>query len=212
MGGAADAEGGERVCPVCGRRVATAVRRHKTLGVFVPVWTPGPCRNPACEAYVPPVAGEGAAPHRESRPGAERSGPMKYLVMVRGTQADYEGIRGKASETSPAWTEEERQAMFAHMGEINDELAKSGELIDAQGLLEPVRARTVTVGDDGRAVVTDAPYGPTEEVMAGYWVVECDSLERVTEIAEHVARSPGPEGTPHYPVVIRPIMEGADEI
>ncbi|GHH89586.1 hypothetical protein [Streptomyces capitiformicae] len=40
------------VCPVCGQPVATVVRRHKTLGAFVPVWGPGPCRNPKCEAYV----------------------------------------------------------------------------------------------------------------------------------------------------------------
>ncbi|WP_324616556.1 hypothetical protein [Streptomyces sp. TN58] len=26
-------------------------RRHKTLGVFVPVWEPGPCRNPDCPEY-----------------------------------------------------------------------------------------------------------------------------------------------------------------
>lgn len=40
------------VCPVCGQPVATVVRRHKTLGAFVPVWGPGPCRNPKCESYV----------------------------------------------------------------------------------------------------------------------------------------------------------------
>ncbi|MHB9859156.1 YciI family protein [Streptomyces sp. YIM S03343] len=136
---------------------------------------------------------------------------MKYLVMVRGTQADYEGMGGKASETSPAWTAEEMQAMYAHMGAINDELAKSGELIDAQGLAEPAQARTVTVGADGKAVVTDGPYGGTEEVMAGYWVVECESLERVTEIAERAARSPGPEGLTDHPVVIRAIMEGTED-
>ncbi|MEV6586746.1 hypothetical protein [Streptomyces acidicola] len=42
----------ERVCPVCGQPVATVVRRHKTLGAWVPVWGPGPCRNPKCGAYV----------------------------------------------------------------------------------------------------------------------------------------------------------------
>jgi hypothetical protein len=41
----------EYVCRVCGQPVDTVVRRHKTLGVFVPVWGPGPCKNPACEAY-----------------------------------------------------------------------------------------------------------------------------------------------------------------
>ncbi|MFC5244862.1 hypothetical protein [Streptomyces atrovirens] len=36
------------VCPVCGQPVETVVRRHKTLGAWVPVWTHGPCRNPRC--------------------------------------------------------------------------------------------------------------------------------------------------------------------
>lgn len=41
----------EYVCPVCKQAVDMVVRRHKTLGVFVPLWGPGPCRNPDCAAY-----------------------------------------------------------------------------------------------------------------------------------------------------------------
>ncbi|MEV5545284.1 hypothetical protein AB0L35_03970 [Streptomyces sp. NPDC052309] len=43
-------DGKNHVCPVCGQPVETVVRRHKTLGAWVPVWVPGPCRNPDCEA------------------------------------------------------------------------------------------------------------------------------------------------------------------
>ncbi|MER7404359.1 YciI family protein [Streptomyces sp. NPDC000070] len=137
---------------------------------------------------------------------------MKYLVMVQGTQADYEAMRGKASANSPAWSEEELQAMFAHMGAINDDLSETGELVDAQGLAEPAQTRHVTLGDDGKAVITDGPYSESEELLAGYWVLECESLERVTEIAERVARCPQPAGAPDYPVVIRPIMDGSGDI
>nr|WP_079168649.1 hypothetical protein [Streptomyces colonosanans] len=42
----------DRVCPSCGQPVATVVGRRKTLGAFVPVWRPGPCRNPSCPEYV----------------------------------------------------------------------------------------------------------------------------------------------------------------
>ncbi|WP_307713469.1 hypothetical protein [Streptomyces sp. V4I23] len=42
----------ERVCPACGRPVGTVVKRHKTLGAFVPVWEPGPCHNPDCPLSV----------------------------------------------------------------------------------------------------------------------------------------------------------------
>ncbi|MFD5229306.1 YciI family protein [Streptomyces qaidamensis] len=137
---------------------------------------------------------------------------MKYLVMVQGTQADYEAMRGKASAHSPAWSEEELQTMFAYMGAINDDLAETGELVDGQGLAEPAQTRHVTLGDDGKAVITDGPYSETKELLAGYWVLECESLERVTEIADRVARCPQPAGAPDYPVVIRPIMDGSGEI
>ncbi|MFF4030276.1 hypothetical protein ACFYZ2_10950 [Streptomyces sviceus] len=49
----------ERVCPVCGQPVETVVRRHKTLGAWVPVWTSGPCHNPECEASADKPAGSG---------------------------------------------------------------------------------------------------------------------------------------------------------
>ncbi|MFF4353327.1 YciI family protein [Streptomyces sp. NPDC001530] len=137
---------------------------------------------------------------------------MKYLVMVQGTQADYEGMRGKASSHAPAWSEQELQAMYAYMGAINNDLSETGELIDGQGLAEPAQTRLVALGKDGKAVITDGPYSETKELLAGYWVLECESLERVTEIAERVTRCPNPAGATNYPVVIRPIMDGAGDI
>ena len=137
---------------------------------------------------------------------------MKYLVMVQGTQMDYEAMRGKAATDSPAWSEQDIQAMYAHMGAINNDLSETGELIDAQGLAEPAKIRLVSPGADGKAVITDGPYSETKELMAGYWVLECESLERVTEIAERVNRCPVPAGAPVYPVVIRPIPDGAGDI
>jgi len=108
---------------------------------------------------------------------------MKYLVMVQGSQADYEGMRGKPSPGSPVWSEQELQAMYAHMGAINNDLSESGELLDAQGLAEYDRTRLVTADKDGKPVITDGPYSETKELMAGFWILECESLERVTEIA-----------------------------
>ncbi|MFK0050492.1 YciI family protein [Streptomyces sp. NPDC090741] len=132
---------------------------------------------------------------------------MKYLVMVQGSQVDYDSYGGKGSAQSPAWSEQDLKAMFAHMEAINNDLAESGELLDAQGLVEPARTRFVTADRDGRPVITDGPYGETKELLAGYWVLDCASLERVTEIAARVARCPQPAGAPEHPVVIRQIDE-----
>ncbi|WP_133169157.1 hypothetical protein [Streptomyces sp. MH60] len=38
----------EDTCPVCGHRVPAEIHRHKTLGIYVPAWGPGTCRNPDC--------------------------------------------------------------------------------------------------------------------------------------------------------------------
>jgi hypothetical protein len=98
--------------------------------------------------------------------------------------------------------------MFDFMSELNKELQESGELVGAHGLTEPARARHVSVDADGRPVVTDRPYADDDVRTAGFWVLECESLERVTEIAERIARCPQPEGAPEHPVVIRPVQGG----
>ncbi|MFI1676103.1 MULTISPECIES: YciI family protein [unclassified Streptomyces] len=134
---------------------------------------------------------------------------MKYLVMVQGSQADYEAMSGKPSADSPAWSEKELQAMFAFMSELNNDLAESGELVDGQGLTEPAQTRFVSRDKDGRPVITDGPYGETKEVLAGYWVLDCESLERVTEIALRISECPAPEGVVDPPVVIRPIQDAS---
>lgn len=136
---------------------------------------------------------------------------MKYLVMVQGSQADYEAMAGKPSAGSPAWNEKDMKAMFAFMEGINNDLAESGELVDGQGLTEPARTRSVLPGADGRPVITDGPYGETKEQLAGYWVLDCASLDRVTEIAARIQECPQPEGAPVHPVLIRPIDDGCEE-
>ncbi len=134
---------------------------------------------------------------------------MKYLVMVQGSQLDYDAMNGKGSESSPAWSEQDLKAMFSFMSELNNDLAESGEFVDGNGLAAPAETRFVSVGKDGPPVITDGPYSETKELLAGYWVLDCESLERVTEIAARVLECPQPAGTPYYPVVIRPIPDGA---
>lgn len=133
---------------------------------------------------------------------------MKYMLMIMGTQAHYDAMSGTASTGAPAWSEQELKAMFRHMGSLNDDLAESGELIDAQGLPEPSQARLVTSDAEGRPVVSDGPYGETKEVLAGYWVVDCENIERATEIAARAYAAPVPAGAVPPPVVVHPIADG----
>jgi hypothetical protein len=62
-------------------------------------------------------------------------------------------------------------------------------------------------------VVTDGPYAETQEVLAGYWVVECESFDRATEIASRLGDCPAPEDVAATAYAdIRPIMDGAEDI
>jgi hypothetical protein len=66
---------------------------------------------------------------------------------------------------------------------------------------------------DGVPVVTDGPYAETQEVLAGYWVVECESFDRATEIAGRLSRCPGPEHVAAKAFAdVRPIAESQAEL
>jgi hypothetical protein len=138
---------------------------------------------------------------------------MKYMIMLTGSQRDYDMLSGRATD-GPAWTPAEIGAMHEFMGKWNNDLVESGEFVDAQGLAAPVHARRVEL-KNGAPVVTDGPYAETQEVLAGYTIVECDSFDRATEIAARLANTPHPEHATlsgPWHVDIRPIVSGANEL
>jgi hypothetical protein len=94
-----------------------------------------------------------------------------------------------------------------------DDLAASGELVDTQGLTAPVHARRIRLRNDV-PVVTDGPYAETEEVLAGYWIVDCESFDRATEIAATLTQIPGPAHLRERAeaIDIRPIAESRAEL
>src|SRR2546429_7678871 len=122
-------------------------------------------------------------------------GIMKYLILMYGSQQDYDAMAGSAGAGEPAWSAADFAAMGAFMESCGQDLAESGELVDAQGLTAPVHTRRVRLRA-GAPVVTDGPYAETEEVLAGYWLVDCDSFDRATEIAARLTTPPRPEPPP----------------
>ena len=102
--------------------------------------------------------------------------------------------------------------MTEFMVAFTKELEASGELVDTRGLAAPALTRRVQL-EDGVPVVTDGPFAETTEVLAGYWIVECDSFDRATELAGRLAACPSPPALAASEVVdVRPIMESADEL
>jgi hypothetical protein len=137
---------------------------------------------------------------------------MKYMILMYGSQQDYDGMAGQAASGSPAWSAADFAAMGAFMQSFGQDLAASGELVDARGLTAPVHTRRIRLRA-GVPVVTDGPYAETEEVLAGYWLVECDSFDRATEIAARLTNCPGPDHVRERATVdVRPVAESRDEL
>jgi hypothetical protein len=136
---------------------------------------------------------------------------MKYMILTYASQQDYDGMAGKDTG-KPAWTGEDFAAMGAFMERFNADLAESGELVETRALAAPVLTRRIG-SKDGSAVVTDGPYAETQEVLAGYWIVECESFDRATEIASRLDETPAPEFVRATAYAdIRPIVEGREDL
>jgi hypothetical protein len=137
---------------------------------------------------------------------------MKYLILMYGSQRDYDEMAGQPAAGQPGWKPEDFAAMGAFMESFGKDLAESGELVDARGLTAPVHARRIRLRA-GVPVVTDGPYAETEEVLAGFWLVDCESFDRATEIAARLANTPGPAGAAERAVVdVRPLADSRDEL
>ena len=137
---------------------------------------------------------------------------MKYMILLYRSQRDYDALTGKQAPGKPAWGAQDFAAMGAFMAEFTNGLAEAGELVETRGLTAPVHARRIVL-TDGVPVVTDGPYAETQEVLAGYWVVDCESFDRATQIAARLSNCPGPAGAAANAVIdVRPVADTRDEL
>jgi hypothetical protein len=136
---------------------------------------------------------------------------MKYMILTYASQQDYDAMAGKATG-QPAWSPADLAAMGAFMESFNRDLAESGELVETRGLAAPVHTRRFH-SRNGVPVVTDGPYAETQEVLAGYWIVECESFDRACELAARLEKCPAPpEVAARAMADVRPIMETTDDL
>ncbi|GAA3258153.1 YciI family protein [Nonomuraea helvata] len=136
---------------------------------------------------------------------------MKYMIQSYASQQDYDAMAGKDTGRS-GWSGEAVADMHQFMEAFNKELEESGELVETRALAAPVHTRRLG-SRGGEAFVTDGPYAETQEVLAGYWIVECESFDRATAIAARLGQCPypGDPGDTMY-ADIRPIMDSSADL
>ncbi len=130
---------------------------------------------------------------------------MRFMLIMQGTKAAFDSYK--------AWPPQDLKANIEFMRRFSKELTDSGEFVSTEGLAWPEQARVVQARKGGPPAVTDGPFPEAKEFLAGYWIVDCESLERAIEIAARASAAPGPGGAPGgMPIEVRQVMGSAEDL
>lgn len=102
---------------------------------------------------------------------------MKYMILIHSNP--------HFQERWDTLSDDQRDHFGRDHLALTDELAASGELVASEGLVDPALATWVTARG-GEPMTTDGPFAEVKEHLAGFYLVDCDSLERAVEIAARV--------------------------
>lgn len=115
---------------------------------------------------------------------------MRFMVVVKANAESEAGILPT-------------RAQFAEMGKFNEELAKAGVLLSAEGLQASSKGARLKFSG-GKTSVTDGPFAETKELIAGFWIVQGKSK---AEVIERFSRAPFDGGAE---IEIRQVFEADD--
>jgi hypothetical protein len=75
------------------------------------------------------------------------------------------------------------EELLGAMGRYNDELKQAGVLIDLAGLLPSAEGRRVKFSGGNRAVI-GGPFAESKQLIAGYWILQVQSMDEAVEWVE----------------------------
>ena len=117
---------------------------------------------------------------------------MKYLIMIQ--------MNPEARRIWDGMSAEQQAEGYAVHAEAHDAMAASGELIVSEALADVSLGKRVVV-KDGKVSATDGPFAEVKEYLAGFYLVDCENIDRAIE---HAARLPEAElGL----VEVRPVLD-----
>jgi hypothetical protein len=117
---------------------------------------------------------------------------MRFMVLLKATKDTEAGV--PPSEQT-----------IADMSKYNEELAKAGVLLGAEGLQPSSKGARVRFLGSKRTVI-DGPFTETKELIAGFWLIQAKTKE---EAVEWVKRCPNTlEG--EFEIEVRQVFEADD--
>ena len=117
---------------------------------------------------------------------------MRFMVMVKADKSSEAGVMPS-------------EQLLADMGKYNEELVKAGVLLAGEGLHPSSKGARIRFSGSKRTVV-DGPFPETEDLVAGFWLLQVKSKE---EAIEWVKRCPNPMPG-ESEIEIRQVFEAED--
>jgi hypothetical protein len=117
---------------------------------------------------------------------------MKFMILVKATRESEAG-------------EMPGEELLAAMGKYNEELVKAGIMESGEGLHPSSKGARVRFSGKDRKVI-DGPFAETKELVAGFWMWNCASLQ---EAIDWVKRCPNPM-TSDSEIEIRQVFTAED--
>jgi hypothetical protein len=118
---------------------------------------------------------------------------MRFMVIVKATE------KSEAGELPS-------EQLLADMGKYNEELVNAGVMLAGEGLQPSSKGVRVKFSGSKKPVVVDGPFAETKELVAGFWLWQCRSLDEAIEWARRIPNTDGEEGE----VEIRQVFETED--
>lgn len=120
---------------------------------------------------------------------------MRFMLIRR---ADHES----ETETSPVSSAE----LFTAMAQYNEELIQAGMMLGGEGL-HPSRKGARVTFKGGKVTVTDGPFTETKELIAGFTLIQANSMAEALDVAK---RWPPLDGDGNVAIEVRQIHEAED--
>lgn len=115
---------------------------------------------------------------------------MRFLVLVKASKESEAGILPS-------------KELLAKMGAFNEEMVKAGVMLSGEGV-QPTSKGARVAWSGGTCTVTDGPFPQTQDVVAGFWMLQAKSKQ---EAIEWISRAPFGDGAN---VEIRQVFEAED--
>jgi hypothetical protein len=117
---------------------------------------------------------------------------MRFMVLVKGDEKSEAGVLPS-------------EQVLTEMSRYNEELTNAGMMLGGEGLHPSSKGARVRFSK-GQSSVIRGPFGNPGELLAGYWLLEAESLDQVIE---WIKRMPNPEDQ-EGDIEIRQVIEMDD--